>query len=70
MREEEMLKMRLNGKSYAEIGETYGITKQRVYQILKPFSVSRRYVLKPQNKNWGVFWQKVRDCIKRLFKGG
>jgi len=24
----------------------------------------------PQNKNWGVFWQKVRDCTKRLLKGG
>jgi len=61
MREDEMLKMRLNGKSYAEIGEAYGITKQRVYQILKPFSVSRRYVIdKPPN----VF-SKVKQILKR-----
>jgi len=31
----EMLKLRNQGKTYQEIGDKYGITKQRVYQILR-----------------------------------
>lgn len=31
----EMLKLRNQGKTYQEIGDQYGITKQRVYQILR-----------------------------------
>ena len=31
----EMLKLRNQGKTYQEIGDQYGITKQRAYQIIK-----------------------------------
>ena len=31
----EMLQLRNQGKTYQEIGDKYGITKQRVYQILR-----------------------------------
>ena len=31
----EMLKLRNQGKTYQEIGDKYGITKQRAYQIIK-----------------------------------
>lgn len=30
----EMLQLRQGGKTYQEIGDKFGITKQRVYQIL------------------------------------
>jgi DNA-directed RNA polymerase sigma subunit (sigma70/sigma32) len=31
----EMLELRNQGKTYQEIGDKYGITKQRAYQIIK-----------------------------------
>jgi DNA-directed RNA polymerase sigma subunit (sigma70/sigma32) len=31
----EMLQLRQGGKTYQEIGDQFGITKQRVYQIIK-----------------------------------
>ena len=30
----EMLQLRASGKTYQEIGDNFGITKQRVYQII------------------------------------
>lgn len=44
-RTEDMLNLRLEGKSHTEIGRVYGITRQRVQQILKRHPVSRKYVL-------------------------
>jgi len=31
----EMVQLRQGGKTYQEIGDQFGITKQRVYQIIK-----------------------------------
>ena len=44
-RTEEMLKMRQEGKSHAEIAEKHGISKQRVVELLRPFKLSKRYIL-------------------------
>lgn len=40
-----MLRMRMEGKSHEEIGKHFGITRQRVQQLLKPYPVSRKYVV-------------------------
>ena len=44
-RKQEMLRMRLEGKSYKEIGEKFGITKQGVYDALKSIKISKRFVV-------------------------
>lgn len=52
----EMFKMRMNGVSFEEIGNKYGISKQRVQQLLqttihKPRELSRKCVY-PNLKKW------------------
>lgn len=39
-----MLKMRYAGKSHAEIGKHFGISKQRVMQIIGSVRLTKRYV--------------------------
>ena len=34
-RDSEIVELRNQGKTYQEIGDQYGITKQRAYQIIK-----------------------------------
>src|SRR5699024_338737 len=34
-REREFIKLRLKGKSYTEIGKAYGLSRQRISQIMK-----------------------------------
>lgn len=38
MKEQEMMKMRVDGATYQEIADRFGITRQRVYNILYEYS--------------------------------
>ena len=44
-RTKEMLQMRLDGKSCAEIGKHFNVSQQRVVELLRDFKLSKRYIL-------------------------
>lgn len=39
-RESDMIDMYVSGLTYREIGEIYGVSRQRIHQILKPFGIT------------------------------
>lgn len=51
---QEMLTMRLEGATYAEIGERFGITRQSVEERLRKFPVKRIYSLEDTGKRKGA----------------
>lgn len=53
-RKQEMLTMRLEGKTYAEIGEKFGVTKQAVYDALKSIKISKKYVVDDDGTGKGL----------------
>ena len=49
MDKKELLKMRLDGMSYRQIGDKMGLSRQRIQQLLSPPSSIRRYITKKAN---------------------
>lgn len=53
-REQEMRKMRNQGVSYREIGEKFGLSKQRIYQIIGESNGYYRYITEEQCAYIGI----------------
>ena len=49
MDKKEMTAMRLDGATYRQIGEEFGVSRQRAQQILSPPASIRRYIVKKYN---------------------
>jgi len=48
-RDEEILELRFAGLSYKQIGDKFGVTKQRIQQLFSPPAAIRRYVVEKAN---------------------
>lgn len=60
----------LEGKTYAEIANRYGVTRQRIGQIARDFGLKGHTLKKRQEKKREVWVLKMREKYGALFDGG
>jgi len=65
-RTQEMIRMRLDGKSPAKIAKHFGISRQRVDQILAPYPIRRKYVLNGAEKRQGATRGRVKAILDKI----
>ncbi len=71
MKNEEMLRLRLEGKSHKEIAELSTkqgrpVSKQRVVEILKKFNVRKRYVQDGAGKAQGKAERGIKGVLDKI----
>jgi hypothetical protein len=67
-RDEKMAAMYVAGKTLQEIGDAYGVTRERVRQVLSKQEVSRRKPLDQARRTHDASVEANRGIILRLFK--